>query len=180
MSYSLTGKTVAVLATDGFEQSELTEPKRLLESWGAKVEVIAPGDSAQIRAWNHTDWGDSVAVDRQLEQATAESYDALVLPGGVLNPDTLRTDKQAIAFIRAFSTAQKPVAAICHGPWLLLESDLVRDREVTSWPSVKTDLINAGARWQDAEVVVDDQLITSRKPDDIPAFAAAVAKALAA
>ncbi|MCF5974247.1 DJ-1/PfpI family protein, partial [Xanthomonas perforans] len=104
----------------------------------------------------------------------------LVLPGGVLNPDTLRTDEQAIAFIRAFSNAQKPVAAICHGPWLLLESDLVRDRKVTSWPSVKTDLINAGARWQDAEVVVDGQLITSRKPDDIPAFAAAVAKALAA
>ncbi|WP_242450484.1 DJ-1/PfpI family protein, partial [Xanthomonas citri] len=115
-----------------------------------------------------------------LDQAAAESYDALVLPGGVLNPDTLRTDEQAIAFIRAFSTAQKPVAAICHGPWLLLESDLVRDRQITSWPSVKTDLINAGARWQDAEVVVDGQLITSRKPDDIPAFAAAVAEALAA
>ncbi|MBB3805760.1 type 1 glutamine amidotransferase domain-containing protein [Xanthomonas cannabis] len=178
MSYSLSGKTVAVLATDGFEQSELTEPKRLLESWGAKVDVIAPGDSATIRAWNHTDWGDSVAVDRSLAQATPNSYDALVLPGGVLNPDTLRTDAQAIAFIRAFATAHKPVAAICHGPWLLLESDLVRDRNVTSWPSVKTDLTNAGARWQDAEVVVDGQLITSRKPDDIPAFSAAVAKAL--
>ncbi|AZR22329.1 type 1 glutamine amidotransferase domain-containing protein [Xanthomonas vasicola] len=180
MSYSLSGKTVAVLATDGFEQSELIEPKRLLESWGAKVEVIAPGDSAKIRAWNHTDWGDSVGVDRQLGQATVDPYDALVLPGGVLNPDTLRTDKQAIAFIRAFSTAHKPVAAICHGPWLLLESDLVRNRQVTSWQSVKTDLINAGAHWQDAEVVVDGQLITSRKPDDIPAFAAAVAKALSA
>ncbi|MCC8537420.1 type 1 glutamine amidotransferase domain-containing protein [Xanthomonas codiaei] len=180
MSYSLSGKTVAVLATDGFEQSELQEPKRLLESWGAKVEVIAPGDAAKIRAWNHTDWGDSVAVDRRLDKATAQDYDALVLPGGVLNPDTLRTDQQAIGFIRAFAAANKPVAAICHGPWLLLESDLVRDRNVTSWPSVKTDLSNAGARWQDAEVVVDGQLITSRKPDDIPAFSAAVAKALAA
>ncbi|WP_115562542.1 type 1 glutamine amidotransferase domain-containing protein [Xanthomonas arboricola] len=180
MAYSLSGKTIAVLATDGFEQSELTEPKRLLESWGATVDVVAPGDGATIRAWNHTDWGDSVAVDRPLEQATPETYDALVLPGGVLNPDTLRTDQQAIAFIRAFTTAQKPVAAICHGPWLLLESDLVRGRNVTSWPSVKTDLTNAGARWQDAEVVVDGALITSRKPDDIPAFSAAVAKALSA
>ncbi|MCC4605155.1 type 1 glutamine amidotransferase [Xanthomonas campestris pv. badrii] len=180
MSYSLSGKTIAVLATDGFEQSELLEPKRLLESWGAKVEVIAPGDADKIRAWDHTDWGQSVAVDRALDKATAQDYDALVLPGGVLNPDTLRTDAQAISFIRACATANKPVAAICHGPWLLLESDLVRDRNVTSWPSVKTDLSNAGARWQDAEVVVDGQLITSRKPDDIPAFSAAVAKALTA
>ncbi|MEA5123578.1 type 1 glutamine amidotransferase domain-containing protein [Xanthomonas floridensis] len=180
MSYSLSGKTIAVLATDGFEQSELLEPKRLLESWGAKVDVIASGDADTIRAWNHTDWGQSVAVDRSLDKAMAQDYDALVLPGGVLNPDTLRTNTQAISFIRAFATANKPVAAICHGPWLLLESDLVRDRNVTSWPSVKTDLSNAGARWQDAEVVVDGQLITSRKPDDIPAFSAAVAKALTA
>ncbi|MCC4586699.1 type 1 glutamine amidotransferase [Xanthomonas sp. NCPPB 1067] len=179
MSYSLSGKSVAVLATDGFEQSELTEPKRLLESWGAKVEVIAPGEGAEIRGWNHTDWGDSVAVDRRLDQATHDGYDALVLPGGVLNPDTLRTDATVLAFIRAFAAARKPVAAICHGPWLLLESDLVRDRKVTSWPSVRTDLTNAGAQWQDAEVVVDGTLITSRKPDDIPAFSAAVAKALA-
>ncbi|MBB4132518.1 type 1 glutamine amidotransferase domain-containing protein [Xanthomonas sp. 3075] len=180
MSYSLSGKTVAVLATDGFEQSELTEPKRLLESWGAKVDVVAPGDAARIRAWNHTDWGDSVPVDQRLDQVKADNYDALVLPGGVLNPDTLRGDAQAIALIRAFAGADKPVAAICHGPWLLVESDLVRDREVTSWSSVKTDLRNAGARWQDAEVVVDGALITSRKPDDIPAFTAAVAKALVA
>ncbi|CAE1137653.1 MULTISPECIES: type 1 glutamine amidotransferase domain-containing protein [Xanthomonas] len=179
MSYSLSGKTIAVLATDGFEQSELTEPKRLLESWGAKVDVIAPGDAAQIRAWDKTDWGDSVPVDQRLDQAKVDTYDALVLPGGVLNPDTLRGDAKAIAFIQAFASADKPVAAICHGPWLLVESDLVRDRDVTSWSSVKTDLRNAGARWQDAEVVVDGTLITSRKPDDIPAFTAAVAKALA-
>ncbi|MCC4619043.1 type 1 glutamine amidotransferase [Xanthomonas cassavae CFBP 4642] len=180
MSYSLSGKTIAVLATDGFEQSELLEPKRLLESWGAKVEVIAPGDADKIRAWNHTDWGQTVAVDRSLDKTMAQDYDALVLPGGVLNPDTLRTDAQAISLIQAFATANKPVAAICHGPWLLLESDLVRDRNVTSWPSVRTDLSNAGARWKDAEVVVDGQLITSRKPDDIPPFSAAVAQALTA
>ncbi|KAB7771985.1 type 1 glutamine amidotransferase domain-containing protein [Xanthomonas maliensis] len=180
MNHALSGKTVAMLATNGFEQSELQEPKRLLESWGAKVDVIAPGEDAQIRGWNHTDWGDSVPVDRRLSQAAPDQYDALVLPGGVINPDHLRTDAQAIAFIRAVADAGKPVAAICHGPWLLVESGLVRDREVTSWPSVKTDLRNAGGRWRDAEVVVDGPLITSRKPDDIPAFSEAVAKALTA
>lgn len=175
---SLAGKHVAVLATDGFEQSELQEPKRLLESWGAQVDVIAPGDASSIRGWNKKDWGDSVPVDKRLERADAGAYDALVLPGGVINPDNLRTDAGAIRFIQAFASAGKPVAAICHGPWLLAESGLVRDKQVTSWPSVKTDLSNAGGRWQDAEVVVDGNLITSRKPDDIPAFAAAVAKAL--
>ncbi|MEA9903393.1 type 1 glutamine amidotransferase domain-containing protein [Xanthomonas campestris pv. raphani] len=180
MTHSLSGKTVAVLATSGFEQSELQEPKRLLESWGATVEVIAPGDDAQIRGWNHTDWGDSVPVDTPLAQAKPDRYDALVLPGGVINPDNLRTNTQAIDFIRSVAASGKPVAAICHGPWLLVEAELVRDRKVTSWPSVKTDLSNAGGRWEDAEVVVDGQLITSRKPDDIPAFTDAVAKALAA
>ncbi|WP_285446279.1 type 1 glutamine amidotransferase domain-containing protein [Xanthomonas sp. fls2-241-TYG-148] len=180
MTHSLSGKTVAVLATSGFEQSELQEPKRLLESWGATVEVIAPGDDAQIRGWNHTGWGDSVPVDTPLAQAKPDRYDALVLPGGVINPDNLRTNTQAIDFIRSVAANGKPVAAICHGPWLLVESGLVRDRKVTSWPSVKTDLSNAGGRWEDAEVVVDGQLITSRKPDDIPAFTDAVAKALAA
>ena len=175
---SIAGKRVAVLATDGFEQSELQEPKRLLESWGAQVDVIAPGDASSIRGWNKKDWGDNVPVDQRLAQADAGNYDALVLPGGVINPDNLRTEASAIRFIQAFASAGKPVAAICHGPWLLAESGLVRDRQVTSWPSVKTDLSNAGGRWQDAEVVVDGNLITSRKPDDIPAFAAAVAKAL--
>ncbi|MFC6838931.1 type 1 glutamine amidotransferase domain-containing protein [Xanthomonas theicola] len=176
---SLAGKHVAVLATDGFEQSELQEPKRLLESWGAQVAVIAPGDASSIRGWDKKDWGDSVPVDQRLDQADAGAYDALVLPGGVINPDSLRTEASAIRFIQSFATAGKPIAAICHGPWLLAESGLVRNRQVTSWASVKTDLSNAGARWQDAEVVVDGNLITSRKPDDIPAFAAAVAKALA-
>ncbi|QSQ57333.1 type 1 glutamine amidotransferase domain-containing protein [Xanthomonas translucens] len=175
---SLSGKRVAVLATDGFEQSELQEPKRLLESWGAQVDVIAPGDASSIRGWSKQDWGASVPVDKRLAQADAGDYDALLLPGGVINPDKLRTEASAIRFIQSFASAGKPVAAICHGPWLLAESGLVRDKQVTSWPSVKTDLSNAGARWQDAEVVVDGNLITSRKPDYIPAFAAAVAKAL--
>jgi len=179
MVHQLTGRKVAVLATDGFEQSELTEPKRLLESWGAQVDVIAPGDKPAIRGWQHTDWGDEVPVDLHLDQAKVDAYDALVLPGGVMNPDTLRRDAAAVDLVRAFASAGKPVAAICHGPWLLAEGDLVDGREVTSWPSLRTDLGNAGGRWKDAEVVVDENLITSRKPDDIPAFADAVAKALA-
>ncbi len=180
MAHQLNGKKVAVLATDGFEQSELQEPKRLLESWGAQVDVIAPDDKKKIRGWQKADWGDDVPVDLGLGAARADTYDALVLPGGVMNPDTLRRESAALDFIRSFADAGKPVAAICHGPWLLAETGLVKDRQVTSWPSLKTDLFNAGGRWKDAEVVVDGQLITSRKPDDIPAFADAVAKALAA
>jgi len=179
MPHQLRGKKVAVLATDGFEQSELQEPKRLLESWGAEVDVIAPGDKPSIRGWKEKDWGGDVPVDLRLDQARPDAYDALVLPGGVMNPDTLRRDEKAVGLVRAFADAGKPVAAICHGPWLLAESDLVRNREVTSWPSLRTDLANAGGRWKDAEVVVDGKLITSRKPDDIPAFAEAVARALA-
>jgi protease I len=178
MAHDLNGKRVAILATDGFEQSELQEPKRLLESWGAKVSVIAPGDASQIRGWMDKDWGDSVPVDQPLDGADAASYDALVLPGGVINPDKLRTQAPALDFIKAFATAGKPVAAICHGPWLLVESGLAKGRKVTSWPSLKSDLGNAGAQWTDAEVVVDNGVITSRKPDDIPAFSEAVAKAL--
>jgi len=179
MAHQLAGKKVAILATDGFEQSELQEPKRLLQSWGAQVDVIAPGDKRQIRGWRHTDWGDEVAVDVALAAARHDGYDALVLPGGVMNPDTLRREPKAVELVKAFAEAGKPVAAICHGPWLLVESDLVRDRQVTSWPSLKTDLGNAGGRWRDAEVVEDGGLITSRKPDDIPAFADAVGRALA-
>lgn len=180
MAHALNGKHVAILATDGFEQSELLEPKRLLESWGATVKVVAPGDGARIRSWKDKNWGDSVAVDQPLQGATADDYDALVLPGGVINPDKLRIDAQAVAFIKAFGAAGKPVAAICHGPWLLIESGLASGHRLTSWPSLKTDLGNAGAEWTDAEVVVDGHVITSRKPGDIPAFADAVAKALAA
>jgi protease I len=180
MAHRLSGKRIAVLATHGFEQSELQEPKRLLEQWGAEVEVISPAQESSIRGWKKKDWGDDVAVDTPLADADPADYDAIVLPGGVINPDALRTDRNAITFIRAFADAGKPVAAICHGPWLLAESQLVQGREVTSWPSVKTDLVNAGGRWKDAEVVVDGNLITSRKPDDVPAFADAVAMALAA
>ncbi len=179
MAHALNGKQVAILATDGFEQSELQEPKRLLETWGATVTVIAPGDASQIRGWKGKDWGESVAVDQALAAAKLDAYHALVLPGGVINPDKLRIDAQAVDFIKAFGASGKPVAAICHGPWLLVESGLAKGRAVTSWPSLKTDLSNAGAQWRDEEVVVDGNLITSRKPDDIPAFANAVAKALA-
>ncbi|MCD7099339.1 type 1 glutamine amidotransferase domain-containing protein [Stenotrophomonas sp. MMGLT7] len=181
MSHALSGKHVAILATDGFEQSELTEPKRLLESWGATVDVVSPKKQGEgIRGWKHTDWGDTVAVDVALADADPAGYDALVLPGGVINPDALRIDAKAVDFIKAFAAAGKPVAAICHGPWLLVESGLAKGRQVTSWPSLKTDLVNAGAQWKDAEVVVDGKLVTSRKPDDIPAFADAVARALQA
>jgi len=179
MANVLNGKHIAILATDGFEQSELQEPKRLLESWGASVKVIAPGDARTIRGWKDKDWGEEVTVDAPLKGAKADDYDALVLPGGVINPDKLRIDTDAVALIKAFGGAGKPVAAICHGPWLLVESGLAKGRKVTSWPSLKTDLGNAGAEWTDAEVVVDGGLITSRKPGDIPAFADAVAKALA-
>ncbi len=179
MSHDLNGKRVAILATDGFEQSELQEPKRLLESWGAIVKVVAPGDAASIRGWKGGDWGQSVNVDQRLESAKADDYDALVLPGGVINPDKLRTQEPAVGLVKAFAAAGKPVAAICHGPWLLVESGLAKDRKVTSWPSLKHDLGNAGATWTDAEVVVDNGVITSRKPDDIPAFSKAVAEAIA-
>lgn len=175
----LTGKTLALLATDGFEQSELLEPKRLLEAHGARVDVVSPDGKQKIRGWKDKDWGDEVQVDVPLSKADPVAYDALVLPGGVINPDTLRGDSKAIAFIRDMAGAGKPVAAICHGPWLLAESGLAKGRRLTSWPSVKTDLTNAGAHWQDAEVVVDGNIITSRKPDDIPAFSAAIAQSLA-
>lgn len=175
---SLNGKNIAVLATDGFEQSELEEPKRLLEEMGARVEVVSPADGPRIRGWKGKNWGDEVAVDRPLAEAKAENYDALVLPGGVINPDKLRMNARAVDFIREFDAAGKPIAAICHGPWLLAESGIAKGKQVTSWPSLKTDLTNAGAQWQDSEVVVDGNVITSRKPDDIPAFSSAIAKAL--
>ena len=174
----LNGRRIAVLATNGFEQSELTEPKRLLEEAGAKVDVISPAGAKQIRGWSKKDWGDSVKVDVALEDAQCGSYDALVLPGGVMNPDLLRLEPAAIALIRSFGDAGKPIAAICHGPWTLIDADLVKGRKVTSWPSLRKDLENAGAHWEDSEVVRDGQLITSRKPDDIPAFAAAITDTL--
>jgi protease I len=178
MSANLIGRRIAILATDGFEQSELTEPKRLLEQAGAQTDVIAPGNATVIKGWSKGDWGDTVAVDVALSEASVERYDALVLPGGVMNPDKLRLQPAAIALIKAFDDAGKTVAAICHGPWTLIDAGLVRNRQVTSWPSLRKDLENAGAHWQDSEVVRDGQLITSRKPDDIPAFAEAIIDAL--
>lgn len=174
----LTGKTIAVLATDGFEQSELTEPKARLEALGAKVDVISLQGKDSIRGWDKKDWGASVKVDKVLGKVQASDYDALVLPGGVINPDHLRQETAAVDFIKAFAADDKPVAAICHGPWLLAESGLAKGRNLTSWGSLKTDLSNAGGQWQDSEVVVDGNIITSRNPGDIPAFSDAIAKAL--
>ncbi len=170
MSEPLRGMKIAIVATDGFEQSELLEPKKALETAGAETEVIAP-KAGEIRGWKMKDWGDKVKVDRTLADAKVDDYDALVLPGGVMNPDHLRMDAKAVEFIREFAASERPVAAICHGPWTLVEAGAVKGRTFTSWPSLKTDLKNAGATWVDEEVVVSGHFISSRKPDDIPAFA---------
>jgi protease I len=179
-AYKLEGRRVAILATDGFEQSELTEPRRLLEKAGAKTTVISPGSASSIKGWSGKDWGESVDVDQALKDADVDDYDALVLPGGVMNPDKLRLEPEAIALVKAFDEAGKPVAAICHGPWTLINAGLVKHRRLTSWPSLRKDLENAGAQWEDSEVVRDGQLITSRKPGDIPAFTEALMQALGA
>jgi protease I len=165
----LAGRKVAILVTDGFEEVELTEPRRALQERGAETHIVSPKEET-VRAWARTDWGDDYRVDRHLAAARADDYDALLLPGGVLNPDKLRMDERAVAFVRAFMDASKPVAAICHGPWTLVEADAVRGRRMTSYPSLATDLRNAGAEWVDEEVVVDAGLVTSRNPDDLPAF----------
>jgi protease I len=177
-SPAIKGKKVAILATDGFEQVELTDPKKNLEKAGATVEVISI-KSGRIKGWNHTDWGKSVKVDHLVNEVKTADYDALVLPGGQINPDKLRTDKNAVAFIKNFVESGKPVAAICHGPWGLVEAGVVKGKTVTSWPSVHTDLTNAGANWVDKEVVQDGNLITSRKPEDIPAFSNKIIETLA-
>jgi protease I len=166
---NLSGKKIAILSTDGFEQVELTEPKKALEQAGAKTEVISP-HGGEIKGWKSTDWGDSVKVDRELKAAKADDYDALLIPGGVMNPDKLRMDPTAVNFVKKFFDSGKPVAAICHGPQMLIEAGVLKGRKLTSWPSLKTDLKNAGAEWTDQEVIVDKNLTTSRKPDDIPAF----------
>lgn len=169
MNTSLAGKKIAILATDGFEQVELTEPKKALEAAGAKTEVLSVKPD-EIKGWKHTDWGTTVKVDRLVKDAKPEEFDALVLPGGQMNPDSLRLEKDAIAFIERFAQTGKPIAAICHGPWTLIDAGVVKGRTVTSWPSLQIDLKNAGANWVDREVVTDGNLITSRKPDDLPAF----------
>jgi protease I len=174
----LQGKKIAVLATDGFEQVELSTPVQALRDAGAQVEVVSP-KTGEIQGFQHHDKGDKVPVDRDLSQADAGDYDAIVLPGGVINPDQLRLEPQAIAFVRSFVTASKPIAAICHGPWTLINAGAVEGKRMTSWPSLEMDLRNAGADWVDAEVVVDQGLVTSRKPDDLPAFCAKMIEAFA-
>jgi protease I len=165
----LQGKRIAILVADGFEQSELMEPRHALNEAGATTEVISPAVD-KVRGWNHTDWANRIPVDIPLKAAKAEDFHALLLPGGVMNPDHLRMIPEAVQFVKHFLDAGKPVAAICHGPWTLIEANAVRGKTITSWPSLKTDLTNAGAKWVDQEVVYDGQLVTSRKPDDIPAF----------
>jgi protease I len=169
MALDLSGKRIAILATHGFEQSELEEPKKALEAAGARAEVVSPV-TGKIRGWKHKDWGTEIAVDVTLDRASHEDYAGLVLPGGVLNPDQLRLDPRAVAFVSSFVRSGKPIAAICHGPWLLINAGGVRGRKITSWPSLQLDLQNAGAHWVDQEVVTDMGLVTSRKPDDLPAF----------
>jgi protease I len=175
---TIKGKKVAILATDGYEQVELTDPRRNLEKAGAKVDVLSI-KTGQIKGWDKTGWGKSVKVDHLVNDVRPTDYDALVLPGGQINPDKLRTDRNAVAFIKQFVESGKPVAAICHGPWGLIEADVVKGKTVTSWPSVHTDLKNAGAKWVDKEVVQDGNLITSRRPEDIPAFTKQIIETLA-
>jgi protease I len=169
MARNLDGVKVAILATDGFEQSELLEAKRALDEAGAGTEVVSLKDG-EIKGWNHKEWGESVAVDTTVESVDAKDYDALLLPGGVMNPDNLRMNAKAVAFVKAFFDAKKPVAAICHGPWMVVEAGAAKGHTLTSWPSLKTDIQNAGGGWVDREVVVDGNLVTSRNPKDIPAF----------
>lgn len=169
MAQELSGRKIAILATDGFEESELTKPLDALKQAGATVEVVSP-KSGQIQGWRHFDDGQPVKVDKTLDQARPDEYDALVLPGGVANPDQLRMNEKAVQFVAHFAQAKKPIAAICHGPWTLIEAGAVKGKKLTSWPSLKTDLKNAGAMWVDQEVVTDQGLVTSRKPDDLPAF----------
>ncbi len=169
MDQNLNGLRIAILVADGFEQSEMVEPKKALDKAGAKTSIISPV-KGRVKGWKMKNWGDEFSVDEPLSEAKADEYDALLLPGGVMNPDTLRMNDEAVAFVKSFVSAKKPIAAICHGPWTLINAEMVKDKKMTSWPSIKTDLINAGANWVDQEVVVDDNLVTSRKPDDIPAF----------
>lgn len=178
MELGLKGRKVAILATDGVEQVELVEPRKALDAAGAVTHLISPKEGA-IQGMNHDEKGDMLPVDRQLADVHASEYDALLLPGGVANPDKLRTEQGAVQFVREFMLSEKPVAAICHGPWLLVEAGAVSGRTLTSWPSLKTDIRNAGGQWVDQPVTVDDRLITSRKPADIPAFSATIVKQFA-
>ena len=166
---NLKGLKIAILVTDGFEQVELTEPRKALDQAGAETRVVSPKKD-QVRGWNHTEWGNALPVDVPLESAQPQDFEALLLPGGVINPDKLRMKPKAVSFVKSFFDAGKPVAAICHGPWTIIEAGVARGKRIASWPSLKTDLRNAGAEWVDEEAVVDGKLVSARKPDDIPAF----------
>ena len=168
-SNTLNGLKVAILVTDGFEQVEMVEPRKALDEAGADTSIVSPKTN-QVRGWNFTDWGAEFPVDHTLDKVSPQDFDALLLPGGVINPDKLRMEPKAVAFAKAFFDAGKPVAAICHGPWTVIEAGAARGRKIASWPSLRTDLRNAGAEWVDQEVVTDANLVSSRKPDDIPAF----------
>lgn len=178
MGSTLKGKKVAILVADGFEQIELTGPKEALEAAGAETQIVSPADG-EVQGWNHDEKAERFQVDMPLNLARSDDYDALLLPGGVRNPDQLRMMTRAVEFVDGFIATGKPVAAICHAPWLLIETEWVKGKTITSWPSLKADLTNAGARWVDRAVVVDNGLVTSRKPDDIPAFNKKVIEAFA-
>lgn len=169
MDNNLKGLKVAILIADGFEQSEMVEPKKALEQAGAITSIISP-QSGKVKGWKMKNWGDEFPIDKSLKEVKADQFDALLLPGGVKNPDTLRMDPAAVEFVKGFVKAHKPIAAICHGPWTLIDAEAVKGKTMTSWPSIKTDLMNAGAKWVDKEAVQDNNLVTSRKPEDIPAF----------
>jgi protease I len=173
MSGALAGKKVAIVVTDGFEQVELTQLRKALDDAGAQTVLVSPKEG-WVSAWNHSEWGDEFVVDVQIARAHASEFDALLLPGGVMSPDMLRAMPEVRAFVRSFFDADKPVAAICHGPWTLIDAGVVKGRSLTSWPSLRTDLENAGATWSDEEIVVDANLVTSRMPDDLPAFSLAI------
>ncbi len=175
---SLTGKKVAILAANGFEQAELEKPKKALEAAGAETFIVSPS-AGEIQGMNHADKGDMFKVDLTLDDADPDDYDSLLIPGGLMNPDELRSTPAAVKFTRAFFEAGKPVSSICHGPWVLIEAGVVKGRKMTSWPAIQSDLKNAGANWVDEEVVCDGGLVTSRKPDDIPAFNAKMIEEIA-
>jgi len=166
---TLQGMKVAILVENGFEQVELEKPREALDQHGAETQIVSPR-TGKVRGWKSKEWGDELRVDVPLDDARPDDYDALLLPGGVMNPDALRWQPKAVAFVKSFFDAGKPVAVICHGPWTVIEAGAVKGRRITSWPSLETDLENAGARWVDEEVVVDGNMVSSRKPDDIPAF----------
>lgn len=170
MAKDLSNTKVAILVADGFEQAEMTEPRKALDEAGAETFIVSPVETGEVQGWKHYDKADKFPVEFIVDEANAADFDALLLPGGVANPDQLRMNPKAVEFVKSFFDAGKPVAVICHGPWTLVEAGVVKGRKITSWPSVKTDLINAGAEWVDEEVVVDNGLVSSRKPDDIPAF----------